>query len=41
MVWHTISRAAEYVGIFNLTGKHLKSPEQPALSDQLFEYNVQ
>ena len=38
MVKHTTT-FAEQMGIFNLTGKHLKSVKQPAVSDNLLECN--
>ena len=36
---HIFTRAAEHKGIFNLTGKRLKSVKQSAVSDHLLEYN--
>ena len=42
MVKHTttfFTRAAEHMGISNLTGKHLKSVKQSAVPDHLLECN--
>ena len=36
---HFFTRAAEHMGISNLTRKHLKSARQTAVSDYLLEYN--
>ena len=36
---HFFTRAAEHMGISYLTGKHLKSVKQPAISNTLLEYN--
>ena len=36
---HFFTKAAEHMGISNLTGKHLKSVKQSTVSDHLFEYN--
>ena len=36
---HFFTRAAEHMGIFNLTEKHLKCVKEPAVSDHLFECN--
>ena len=36
---HLFTRAAEHMGISNLTGKHLKCVKQSAVSDHLLECN--
>ena len=36
---HFFTRAAEHMGISNLTGKHLKCVKHPAVSDHLLECN--
>ena len=36
---HFFTRAAEHMGVSYLTGKHLKSVKQPAISNPLLEYN--
>ena len=36
---HFLTRATEHMGISNLTGKHLKSVKQSAVSDHLLDYN--
>ena len=37
---HFFTRAAEHMGISTLTGKHLKSVKQSAVSDNLLECNT-
>ena len=39
MYLHVFTRAAEHMGIFNLTGKRLKCVKQSAVPDHLLECN--